>query len=221
MEENKDEYPKLSLDQLYGHMDQFSFLDEYREKTEKLKEILGPDWGWDKGITYDSGFADLLLNHKGLNARGNIPALNMNYDAFLGDDSQLRFDGTYDPLGLNYDGVLREAGDFGLNASMDLLGGTLGVDMQSDQTRLNFNGNYDPLGLHYDGTLGEGGDYGLNASVPLLGGSLAFETNRQGDDKQYRLTYRLGNMPQEPTTESLTAPEAIDIIRDLYSRRKH
>ncbi len=119
--------------------------------NEKIQQMIGPDWGWNKGLTYDPAFAQFRLNQKGLNMDGEVDPLNMSYDLRLGGDS-----------------------------------------------RLNLNGTYDPMNLSYGANIGEGGNFGLNASMPLLGGTLGFEANRQDDNNQYWLRYRLGQMPEEP-----------------------
>lgn len=99
---------------------------------------LGPEWGWDKGITYDPGFAKFKLNNKGLRASGNIDPLNMQYDAMLSPgDSRLNLNGSIDPLKLQYALKLKQNGDIGLRGSVPLMGGQLNLnaDRENDMNK--------------------------------------------------------------------------------------
>jgi hypothetical protein len=116
----------------------------------KVREMLGlgPEWGWDSGVTYDPGFAKFKLNQKGLLADGNIEPLNANYQAFLSPngDSHLQLNGMIDPLKLQYEAMLRQNGDLSLKGGMPamkgLLSGTFDRTNDANNFRLQYERNF-------------------------------------------------------------------------------
>lgn len=98
----------------------------------KVKSLLGEDFGWDKGLTYNSDYGKLKLNDNGLKANGTFNPTGTNYEAFLGSDPYLKLSGTIDPLKLYYDAIIKEGGAYGLNTSIPFGGGTLSFDTSKD-----------------------------------------------------------------------------------------
>lgn len=123
-------------------------LGTYEE--QKLRETLGfgPEWGWDKGVTFDPGFARFKLNNKGLLADGSIEPLNANYQALIAPNgnSRLQVNGIIDPVKLAYEAQLRQNGDYSVNANMPLMKGLLSLEAgranDDNRYRLQYQRNF-------------------------------------------------------------------------------
>lgn len=104
---------------------------------------IGPEWGWDKGITYNPDFARFKLNHKGLLANGEINP-NTNYEAFLSPngDSRLQLNGMIDPLKLQYEAMLRQNGDYALKGNLPLMKGLLSLEAARNEDANNYRLQY-------------------------------------------------------------------------------
>lgn len=97
-----------------------------------VQDLLGTEWGFDKGITYNPGYSQFKLNDKGLDAKGQINPLGLNYDLLLGPQSQLNISGNIDPLRAKYAAALREGGNYGINLSTPLGDGNLSFEANRD-----------------------------------------------------------------------------------------
>jgi hypothetical protein len=107
--------------------------------------ILGNgEWGWDKGLIYDPGFARFKLNQKGLLAEGNIDPLNAQYQAFLSPgNSHFKLNGMVDPLKLQYEAMVHQNGNYGIKGAMPLLKGLLSLEADRNNDMNNYRLQYE------------------------------------------------------------------------------